>query len=132
SLKSVVRLRALQTSDFKLQTSFHVSRLSTRPRRRSDPQRTGRAAHARSARSGHRVRDADARAGLSGPSAGAHPLHIAWRREGASELCARARAGGAVPAAAHRIAPAPQARSRADVSLRRVDCWTGSNRATAE
>ena len=58
-----------------------VPRLPSRARGRSDPRRAGLAAHARRARSRHRVRDADPRPGHPRSAAGARVLHGARRRE---------------------------------------------------
>ena len=78
---------------------------------------------------GHRLRHAHARAGHARPAAGARLLHRARRREGAQGHGEGARARGAVPPPADRLAAAAEARARAEVPLRRVDRRPGSHRA---
>src|SRR6185503_4275433 len=85
----------------------HGSRLSTRPRRRSDPPGAERDPQPwRGARPRHRLHHADARAGHPGPADGARLLHQPRRSEGAHRDVARAAAGD-------RLLPAPDRRAAA-------------------
>ena len=130
-LRMGIRSDPVPDSEFLIPMS-QVTPDPDRPSRRPAARRAGAAAQPRGARSGHRLRDAHARAAERRPAIGSRLLHLARRRGRPEEHGARARAGGPVPAPADRIAAPPEAGARAHVRLRRFDCRPGPHRATAE